>query len=159
MKKYFQTWTKVLHDIWAFDIYKKIFQVPTNTEKQALTEAGLGIKRIQFDLEENENTVINKICSDIVKEDGETEGFPKLRDCGGFEILQCLPNSRDLVVIDSSLAARFFNPVMQQKVSQRMEKCIVCQWSTSQGSSCTPLVMFSWDICWWLRTWWLATHI
>ena len=87
MKKYFQTWTKVLHDIWAFDIYKKIFQVPTNTEKQALTEAGLGIKRIQFDLEDDENTVINKICSDIVKEDGETEGFPKLRDCGGFEIV------------------------------------------------------------------------
>ena len=83
-----------------------------------------------------------------MKEDGETEGFLKLRGCGGFEILQCLPNSRDLVIIDSSLAARFLkaklggsqekicihpiqkvlpiNPVTQQKVSQRMEKCIMC---------------------------------
>ena len=43
-----------------------------------------------------------------MKEDGEAEGFPKLRDCGGFEIFQSLPNSRDLVVIDSSLAARVF---------------------------------------------------
>ena len=55
MKKYFQTWTKVLHDIWAFDVYKKIFQVPANTMKQALTEAGTGIKRIQFDLEDDKN--------------------------------------------------------------------------------------------------------
>ena len=83
-----------------------------------------------------------------MEEDGETEGFPKLRGCGGFEILQCLPNSRDLVVIDSSLAPRFLkaklggsqrkiyirpiqkvlpiNPVTQQKVSQRMDKCIMC---------------------------------
>ena len=49
-------------------------------------EAGLGIKRIQSDLEDDENTVIIKICSNIVKEDGETEVFPKLRDSEGFEI-------------------------------------------------------------------------
>ena len=99
-------------------------------------------------MEDDKNTVINKICSDIVKKDGETEGFPKWRDCGGFEILQCLPNSRDLVVIESSLAARLLkeklggsqgkiyirplqkvllnNPVTQQEVPQRMEKCIMC---------------------------------
>ena len=99
-------------------------------------------------MEDDKNTVINKICLDIVKEDGETEGFPKWRDCGGFETLQCLPNSRDLVLIESSLAARLLkeklggsqgkiyirpiqkvlpnNPVPQQKVSQRMEKCIMC---------------------------------
>ena len=83
-----------------------------------------------------------------MKEDGETEGFPKLRDCGGFEIFQCLPNSRDLIVIESGLAARVFkaklhgsqgkiyihpiqkvlliNPITQQRSSQRMPKWIMC---------------------------------
>ena len=55
--------------------------------KQALTEAGTGIKRIQFDLEDDKNIVINKICSDIVKEDGATEGFPKLRVFNVYQIL------------------------------------------------------------------------
>ena len=61
--------------------------MPANTEKWALTEAGIGIKRIQFYLEDGRNTVTNKICSDIVKEDGETEGFPKL---GVFNVYQIL---------------------------------------------------------------------
>ena len=67
-----------MDDISAFDIYKKTHQIPANTGKKELMEAGLGIKRIQFDLEDDENIVINKICSDIVKEDGETEGFPEI---------------------------------------------------------------------------------
>ncbi len=29
------------------------------------------------------------------------ESFPKLRDCGGFELLRCIPCSRNLDVISS----------------------------------------------------------
>lgn len=81
---------------------KIIFQFPANTEKQVLTEARVVIKRIQFESKNIENLKIfsSTKCS-------EEQGFPKLHDCGVFERLQCLRNSRDLVVIDLSVAARF----------------------------------------------------
>ena len=103
------------------------------------------------------------------------KGFPKLRDCGGFEILKCLPNSRDLVDIDSSLAARFLKPKLgvsqgkiyvcpiqkvlpinaktQQRDSQGMEKCIMCATEVpakdlrAHLSSCSPEISCSPDIC------------
>ena len=68
----------------------------------------------------------------------------RVSEIGGF---QCLPNSRSLAVIDFSVAVRFLKkklggsqekiyiwpiqkvwpiyPIMQQRVSQRMEKCII----------------------------------
>lgn len=29
--------------------------------------------------------------------------FPKLSDCGGFEMLRCLPNSKDLALVEGKL--------------------------------------------------------
>lgn len=46
--------------------------------------------------------MLNKLTSDAKDEYGNIIGFPQLRTCGGFEMLQCLANCRDLSVISSS---------------------------------------------------------
>ena len=33
-------------------------------------------------------------------------GYPRLADCGGFELMVCQPNSRQLAVLDYTLAAK-----------------------------------------------------
>ena len=72
------------------------FKTPTSVEKQILFKAGLGLKKIKLDLEDDENTVKEKITSDALDSQGEPEGFPTLRTCGSFELMQCSPNFRDL---------------------------------------------------------------
>ena len=72
------------------------FKTPTSVEKQILFKAGLGLKKITLDLEDDENTVKEKITSDALDSQGEPEGFPTLRTCGSFELMQCSPNFRDL---------------------------------------------------------------
>ena len=71
-------------------------KVPTTTgEKYLLNDAGLGEKKI---------TVPNvKCCHEELKEI-ITDSFPKLKNCGGFEFLRCLPNSRELQVIPANIS-------------------------------------------------------
>ena len=42
----------------------------------------------------------DKILSDDKKENNEIVGFPQLCQGGGFELLQCLPNCRELTMIN-----------------------------------------------------------
>ena len=72
------------------------FKTPTSVGKQRRFKAGLGLKKIKLDLEDNENTVKEKITSDALDSQGEPEGFPTLRTCGSFDLMQCSPNFRDL---------------------------------------------------------------
>ena len=58
-------------------------KVPTATEKQVLQKAGLGIKKIKFEIVVNSET-------------GQTIGFSKLKECGGFELMTCVANCRNL---------------------------------------------------------------
>ena len=60
-------------------------KVPNSQEKQILYKAGLGMKKIKFFSDDGEEDVYNKLTS----EDSENGGFPKLKGCGGFELLQC----------------------------------------------------------------------
>lgn len=69
---------------------KNTYKIPASTEKSILQKAGLGSKKIQFLITDNAETVTTKIKSE----------FPKLMEGGGFEILRCLPNCRNLSVID-----------------------------------------------------------
>jgi len=69
---------------------------PTTTEKNMLLQAGLECKKIKLLAEDTEEDVLNKLTSDAKGEFGNTLGFPQLRTCCGFEMLQCLPNCRDL---------------------------------------------------------------
>lgn len=75
-------------------------KTPTSIEKQILFKAGLGAKKIKFDMEDNEKTVVAKITSDSKGDNGKPLGFPALNESGGFEMMQCLPNCRDLAAID-----------------------------------------------------------
>ncbi|KAH3817794.1 hypothetical protein DPMN_119349 [Dreissena polymorpha] len=62
-----------------------------------LLKAGLGFKKIQFTSEDN---LMEKVCSDDKDENNECVGFPQLKHSGGFELLRCQANSRELTVID-----------------------------------------------------------
>lgn len=63
-------------------------KVPTSSQKQILYKAGLGIKKIKLDLDDDEQTVKDKITSDVEEDEVQTVvGFPQLRSCGGFEMV------------------------------------------------------------------------
>ena len=47
-----------------------------------------------------------KITSDALDSQGEPDGFPALRTCGGFELMQCSPNCRDLTRITCAWNAK-----------------------------------------------------
>jgi hypothetical protein len=75
-------------------------KVPSTAEKHVLQKAGLGSKKIKFDADNDEKDVIEKITSDEL--DAKTSdvcGFPKLKNCGGFELMHCVANCRTLSVL------------------------------------------------------------
>ena len=64
----------------------------TDIEKDDLLEAGLGEKCVEFSsLDIDGEQFRDKLYSE----------FPKLREGGGFQMCQCLPNSRQLEVLTS----------------------------------------------------------
>ena len=75
-------------------------------EKEILFKAGLGLKKIKLDTLDDEQAVVNKITSDEKDNAGNAPGFPQLKACGGFELMRCQPNCRDLSVIDCSWYAK-----------------------------------------------------
>ena len=64
-------------------------------------KAGLGLKKIKFDIDDDEEAVMKKIIS-AESDSNEINGLPKLRDCGGFELMRCVANCRELVLIEGS---------------------------------------------------------
>lgn len=70
------------------------------TEKETNFKAGLGPKKICFSTNDTESEVMAKISSDAIDEKSENLGIPQLQTCGGFELLKCRQNCRDLTVID-----------------------------------------------------------
>ncbi|CAB4042845.1 Arylsulfatase B, partial [Paramuricea clavata] len=123
-------------------------KAPSSVDKQILYKAGLGVKKIKLDLEDNEQTVLDKITSDTNDTLGNPLGFPQLKTIGGFEMLRCTPNCRDLTEIDSCWSARDLRstmgggqgkiylrpiqrslstkPLVQQSHSDVKEKCHMC---------------------------------
>lgn len=81
-------------------------KTPSSFDKQILFKAGLGVKKIKLDLEDNEQTVLDKITSNTKDASGNAMGFPQLKNSGGFEMLRCSPNCRDLLEIDSCWSAK-----------------------------------------------------
>ena len=81
-------------------------KAPSAIEKQILFKAGLGLKKIKLDLQDDEQTVIGKITSETQDTTGNSLGFPQLKECGGFELLRCTSNCRDLSVISCSWNAK-----------------------------------------------------
>ena len=81
-------------------------KTPSATEKQILFKAGLGLKKIKLDLEDDEQMVTEKIMSEMQDSTGNAMGFPQLKTCGGFEMMRCASNCRDLTIINCSWNAK-----------------------------------------------------
>ena len=64
------------------------FQTPSSLEKQMLLKAGFGLKKINLHPNDDEDTVKEKITSDMKDSDGNAASFLALRSCGGFELMQ-----------------------------------------------------------------------
>jgi hypothetical protein len=117
-------------------------RVPTTASaRETLFLAGLGERKVQVpDIDCN---------TEEFREILMTE-FPKLRNCGGFELLRCLPSSRDLEVIPSPVChsprllrsrigtARIYIRPMQSdldidiqdmggNIHQVTEACLICK--------------------------------
>lgn len=124
-------------------------KTPSSIEKQLLFKAGLGVKKIKLDMDDDEQAVISKITSEAKNPSGDAAiGFPQLKICGGFEMMRCAPNCRDLTIIDSSWCAKDLRsnlgggqgkiylrpiqkalstkPLQQQSESAVKEKCYMC---------------------------------
>ena len=131
---------------WTANIYclSSPFQmtIPTPKEKETLQFAGLGAKKIKFLMDEDEQTLYEKLTSDEI-------GFPKLKKGGGFELLRCVSNTKDLAPIRSgtfnvkdirsslgSPQSKIYvrpiqmpldtTPIITENVSTLKEKCIHC---------------------------------
>lgn len=71
-------------------------RVPTgHTEKMLLEEAGLWEKVITINLDSELEEFRSTLHA----------AYPKLRDGGGFELMRCLPNSRELSVIGPKMSS------------------------------------------------------
>ena len=57
-------------------------------------------------MEDDEQTVTNKVTSDAKDAARNSIGFPQLKTCGGYEMMRCAPNCRDLSVIVCSWNAK-----------------------------------------------------
>ena len=81
-------------------------KIPSSLEKEIIFKASLGLKKINLDTHNDKQTVVNKISSDEKDASGNAFGFPQLKLCGGFEMMWCLPNCRDLSLIKCSWNAK-----------------------------------------------------
>jgi hypothetical protein len=81
----------------------------------------LGLKKIKLFADDNEKRVLEKLTSDAKDEDGLPLGFPQLKQCGGFEILQWTSNFRDLCLIKVSWSVKELKTVFtsQSKIYLR----------------------------------------
>ncbi|XP_053383435.1 uncharacterized protein LOC123541168 [Mercenaria mercenaria] len=66
-------------------------KTPTSTEKEILNKTGLGLKKIKVSNSSSEEDIIQMLQSE--------QGFTKLKDSGGFEMLRTLQNGRTLVAV------------------------------------------------------------
>ena len=72
-------------------------KVPSATKGRVLQKAGLGIKKIKFEIDSDEKAVLDMITSsEINSKTGQTIGFSKLKECEGFELMTCVANCRNL---------------------------------------------------------------
>ena len=65
---------------------------PTSVEREILFKDGLGFKKIQLCEEDKEDDVMKKLADD--------SNFYQLKNIGGFELLRCKPNCRELCTVD-----------------------------------------------------------
>lgn len=75
---------------------KSATKVPTKCQKALLQEDGLGEKTLSFPMDTTPTDFRRELC----------KAFPPLIDAGGFELLHCLPNTKDLSLIANTRPSR-----------------------------------------------------
>lgn len=139
-----RTWT--VSFVCVADRYQA--RIPSSTDKQVLLHAGLGLKKIKLDLEDDEHDVLEKITCGDKDDDGDIKGFPQLKECGGFEIMYCVSSCKELRPLNCCWTAKdlkanvgaqsklYLRPiqknlstvsVLPQNKSQVKEKCNICK--------------------------------
>lgn len=109
-------------------------------EREVLFKAGLGYKKIQLCEEDKEDDMMEKLTNE--------NNFYQLKNIGGFELLRCKSNCRELCAIDcpwtvsdlkaavGSQAKIYIRPIQRslslkqtqpQKETTRKEKCKGCK--------------------------------
>ncbi|XP_061188056.1 uncharacterized protein LOC133196140 [Saccostrea echinata] len=73
--------------------------VPNSEVKECLLKAGLGLKKIKFNVNDGQTEVLEKISSNEKDNNNECVGFPALKNCGGFELMRSQSNNRSLSTI------------------------------------------------------------
>ena len=113
-------------------------KIPDSLLKLKLQNAGLGSKKVQVFMGDSEESVLEKLII----------AYPKLKDCGGIELLVCTANSKDLSVLSCNLSAQSMkdavggsqgrlyirpiqkslsiDPVNKAQSSKLQEKCLWC---------------------------------
>ena len=89
------------------DIHAK--KIPTPTIKAVLQKAGLGFKKKKSDLEADEVPVYNQLTSSSSGDsqpDELTLGYSQLQNCGGFELMKCIPNCKVLEPLEFQISAK-----------------------------------------------------
>ena len=89
------------------DIHAK--EIPTPTEKAVLQMAGLGFKKIKFDLEADEVSAYNQLApsrSGNSQPDETTSSYSQLQNCDGFELMKCIPNCKVLEPLECQISAK-----------------------------------------------------
>lgn len=124
-------------------------EIPTYEDKAILLEANLGDKKIKLNLDDSEHEVLSKITSAVQDENGETIGFPCLKDIGGFELLHRKGHNKTLEIISGNMCARniksnistcqskiYIRPIQKQlnttpkrtyKNTAIIENCLLCE--------------------------------
>ena len=91
------------------------YRAPSSAEKQVLQQAGLGLKKIPFFVDDSEVEVKEKLTSYILDDNGEPMGFPQLKEAKGFGILSCSLNSRDLTVAKTASSVKDLKSVFSSQ--------------------------------------------
>ena len=89
------------------DIHAK--KILTPTIKAVLQKAGLGFKKAKSDLEADEVPVYNQLTSSSSGDsqpDELTLGYSQLQNCGGFELMKCIPNCKVLEPLEFQISAK-----------------------------------------------------
>ena len=89
------------------DIHAK--EIPTPTEKAVLQTAGLGFKKIKFDLEADQVSAYNQLApsrSGNSQPDETTSSYSQLQNCDGFELMKCIPNCKVLEPLECQISAK-----------------------------------------------------
>ncbi|XP_052263705.1 uncharacterized protein LOC127866894 isoform X1 [Dreissena polymorpha] len=119
-------------------------KVPNSAEKECLYKAGLGMKKVTFEGDAKEQSVHDT----IIKE------FPKLEQCGGFELLRCNSSCRvlkqlnckwDVKTLKSVVGPQgkfYIRPIQkcltvevvtEDEETELMTKCDICKQEVSLG--------------------------